>query len=130
MLFRMVELAHLDQGQTEIVLSLGITGIDLQCFVEVLEGSRRVCAERPQSGSMIQERSSDLTDPRVLRAVDDQSLCFVRPKSPTKGIFALPKGGGDESAAPELGLAEFMGWRTGGHDRISFTELYIRATRA
>lgn len=48
--------------------------------------------------SQIQEWSSDLTDPRVLRAVDDQSLYFLRPNATTKGIFAMPKGGGDSRA--------------------------------
>jgi hypothetical protein len=45
--------------------------------------------------TQIQERSSDLTDVRILKAVDDQNLYFIRPNNTTKGIFALPKGGGD-----------------------------------
>jgi hypothetical protein len=38
---------------------------------------------------------SDTTDAQMLRAVDEQSLYFVRPSTPTKGIFAMPKAGGD-----------------------------------
>lgn len=34
-------------------------------------------------------------DERFLQGVDDQSLYFVRPNSLTKGIFAMPKAGGD-----------------------------------
>jgi hypothetical protein len=39
--------------------------------------------------TQIQEWSSDLADLRLLRAVDDQSLYFIRPNGPTLGI-ALP----------------------------------------
>jgi hypothetical protein len=38
---------------------------------------------------------SDTTDPRLLRAVDEQSLYFMGPNSTSKGIFAMPKAGGD-----------------------------------
>jgi hypothetical protein len=45
--------------------------------------------------TQLQEWSSDFFDPYVLRAVDAQSLYFIRPTSPTRGIFAVPKTGGD-----------------------------------
>jgi hypothetical protein len=48
-----------------------------------------------ESVSQIQEWSSDVTDFHDLVAVDGQSLYYTRPGSTARGIFAMPKGGGD-----------------------------------